>query len=43
MELKPGDYVVVASRDGYRDVRKEFTVAPRSQAMQLTIQCEEKI
>jgi len=43
MELKPGDYVVIASRDGYRDVRKEFTVAPRSQSMQLTIQCEEKI
>jgi len=43
LELKPGDYVIVASREGYRDVRKEFTVAPRSQSMQLTIQCEEQI
>jgi tetratricopeptide (TPR) repeat protein len=43
LELKPGEYVIVASRDGYRDVRKEFTVAPRSQSMQLTIQCEEQI
>jgi tetratricopeptide (TPR) repeat protein len=43
LELKPGDYVIIASREGYRDVRKEFTVAPRSQSMQLTIQCEEQI
>jgi tetratricopeptide (TPR) repeat protein len=43
LELKPGDYVIVASREGYRDVRKEFTVEPRSQSMQMTIQCEEQI
>ena len=43
LELKPGDYAIVASREGYRDVRKEFTVAPRSQSIQLTIQCEEQI
>jgi len=43
LELKPGSYVVVASREGYRDVRREFTIAPRSQPMQLTIQCEEQI
>jgi tetratricopeptide (TPR) repeat protein len=43
LELKPGNYVIVASREGYRDVRKEFTVAPRSQSMKLTIQCEEQI
>lgn len=43
IELKPGNYVIVASREGYRDVRKEFTVAPRSQSMHMAIQCEEPI
>jgi hypothetical protein len=43
LELKPGDYVVVASREGYRDVRKEFTVKPSSQSIHMTIQCEEQI
>jgi len=43
LELKPGNYVLVASREGYRDVRKEFTVTPRSQSMHMTIQCEEQI
>ena len=43
LELKPGDYVIVASREGYRDVRKEFTVAPRIKSLQLAIQCEEQI
>jgi tetratricopeptide (TPR) repeat protein len=43
LELKPGDYVVVASREGYRDVRKEFTVAPQIKSLQLAIQCDEQI
>jgi tetratricopeptide (TPR) repeat protein len=43
LELKPGNYTLVASREGYRDVRKEFTVTPRSQSMHMTIQCEEPI
>lgn len=43
LELKPGEYVITASREGYRDVRKEFTVAPRIKSLQLAIQCEEQI
>ena len=43
LELKPGEYVIVASREGFRDVRKEFTVAPRIKSLQLAIQCEEQI
>ncbi len=43
IELKPGNYVIVASREGYRDVRREFTVAPRSQPVQFVIQCDEQI
>lgn len=43
LELKPGNYVIVASREGYRDVRKEFTVAPRNQSLHMAIQCEERI
>jgi len=43
MELKPGNYVIVASREGYRDVRREFTLAPRSKPVQFEIQCDEQI
>lgn len=41
--LKPGNYTVVGSRDGYRDVRREFTVAPRQPQQRIEIRCQEKI
>jgi hypothetical protein len=28
VELKPGRYTVIGSRDGYRDVRRDITVSP---------------
>ena len=43
LELKPGRYVVVGQRDGYRDVRVEFTVIANKTPPHITIQCEEKI
>lgn len=43
LELKPGHYTLVGSRNGYRDVRKEFTLQPGAQPTTIVIQCAEKI
>lgn len=43
MSLKPGKYTLVGTRQGYRDVREEFTVAPGKSAPTVIVQCEEKI
>lgn len=43
MSLKPGKYTLVGTRQGYRDVREEFTIAPGKSAPTVTVQCEEKI
>jgi len=41
--LKPGRYTAVGTREGYRDVRREFTVAPGEETPVVVIQCAEKI
>ncbi|WP_346838913.1 hypothetical protein [Microbulbifer sp. SAOS-129_SWC] len=41
--LKPGRYTAVGTRDGYRDVRREFTVVPGEEPPTVVIQCAEKI
>jgi tetratricopeptide (TPR) repeat protein len=43
LSLKPGTYVAVGVRRGYRDVRKEFTVAAGMDTSPITIQCTEPI
>jgi tetratricopeptide (TPR) repeat protein len=43
LELPPGTYTVVGSRQGYRDVRKTLTVKPGAQQTNLVIQCEETV
>ena len=43
LELLPGDYTVVGSRPGYRDVRKEFAVRPGMSLPSLVVRCEEVI
>ncbi len=43
VNLRPGTYVVVGSRPGYRDVRLEFRVAPEIAMEAVVIQCEEPI
>lgn len=43
LTLKPGNYTVVGKRNGYRDVRREFSVSADAQQNTVTIQCEEKI
>jgi len=43
LELPPGDYVAVGIRPGYRDVRREFRVAPELGLQQIVVQTEEAI
>ncbi len=43
LELRPGTYVAVGSRAGYRDVRLEFRVAPEIDMQPVVVQCEEPI
>ena len=43
LELRPGTYVAVGARPGYRDVRLEFQVAPEIDMQPVVVRCEEQI
>jgi tetratricopeptide (TPR) repeat protein len=43
VELRPGTYTVVGSRDGYRDVRQTFTVRPGRNLPPINVVCVERI
>jgi len=43
LDLRPGTYTAVGSRDGYRDVRRQFTVRPDGSPEPVTIACTERI
>ncbi|MDZ7825980.1 MAG: hypothetical protein U5R48_08185 [Gammaproteobacteria bacterium] len=43
LELRPGAYVAVGSRIGFRDVRVEFVVTPDGTDGPVRIQCEKRI
>ena len=43
LDLRPGRYTVVGSRDGYRDVRRTLNVEPGKTDIRLTVRCEEKL
>ncbi|HSG97187.1 MAG TPA: protein kinase [Woeseiaceae bacterium] len=43
LELRPGTYVAVGARAGYRDVRLEFRVAPEEEMQPVVVRCEEQI
>ena len=43
LELRPGPYVVVGTRDGYRDVRRNIRVDPDGRMPPVVIRCEEAI
>jgi tetratricopeptide (TPR) repeat protein len=43
IELKPGKYTVVGTRAGYRDVRRDVTVAPGQDVQIISIRCLEPI
>ena len=43
LELLPGEYTVVGTRTGYRDVRKQLPVLPGNASVSLSIRCEEPV
>ncbi len=43
VELLPGRYTVVGSRNGYRDVRREVVLPPGAPAAAVVVRCEEPI
>ena len=43
LELRPGTYTVVGSRQGFRDVRRSLVITPGNAPQPLTIRCEEEI
>ena len=43
LRLRPGTYVAVGLRPGYRDVRLEFRVAPEIDMQPIVVRCEEAI
>lgn len=43
LELRPGTYVAVGARPGFRDVRLEFRVAPEIDMTPVVVRCEEPI
>ena len=43
LDLRPGTYVAVGSRPGFRDVRLEFRVAPEIDMEPIVVRCEEAI
>ncbi len=43
LELRPGTYVAVGVRPGFRDVRLEFRVAPEIDMAPVVVRCEEAI
>ncbi len=43
LQLEPGDYTVVGTRAGYRDVRQQLKLRPGTDPTPLSIRCEEPI
>lgn len=43
LELLPGRYTLIGTRDGYRDVRKQIVIRPGESPEPVLIRCEEKI
>ena len=43
VELRPGAYVVVGTRDGYRDVRRNVRVDASGGGGPVSVRCEEPI
>ncbi|MEJ0099672.1 MAG: protein kinase [Pseudomonadota bacterium] len=43
VQLQPGHYTVVGRRDGFRDVRQEFEIAPGQDTPTLSVECTERI
>lgn len=43
LDLRPGTYTVVGTRNGYKDVRQQIVVKPGQKGMRVIVVCKEKI
>jgi tetratricopeptide (TPR) repeat protein len=43
LQLRPGRYVVVGTREGFRDVRREINLIPAGEAVVIDVRCTELI
>ena len=43
LDLRPGTYIVVGARDGYKDIRQKVVIKPGQQPLRITIICTAKI
>lgn len=43
IELRPGHYTVIGTREGYRDVRRDITITPAQQNQTINVSCSEPI
>jgi hypothetical protein len=43
LDLKPGTYIVVGERDGYKDIRQKVVIKPGQKSLRITIKCTVKI
>ncbi|MFM7707527.1 MAG: tetratricopeptide repeat protein, partial [Gammaproteobacteria bacterium] len=43
IKLKPGRYIAIGSRPGYRDVRREFTLTPGAAPVVVEVRCTETV
>jgi serine/threonine protein kinase/tetratricopeptide (TPR) repeat protein len=41
IELKPGRYTVIGTRDGFREVRRDITVTPGKELLTVNVSCSE--
>jgi tetratricopeptide (TPR) repeat protein len=43
VQLKPGRYTVIGTRDGFREVRREITIAPGQESQTVSVSCSDPI
>jgi serine/threonine protein kinase/tetratricopeptide (TPR) repeat protein len=43
IELRPGHYTVIGTREGYRDVRRDITITPTQENQTINVSCSEPI
>ena len=43
IQLKPGRYTVIGTRDGFRDVRRDITIAPGQESQTISVSCSDPI
>jgi serine/threonine protein kinase/tetratricopeptide (TPR) repeat protein len=43
IELKPGRYTVIGTRDGYREIRRDITIAPGQESQTISVSCSDPI